>query len=211
MLMTPSVRKFALATHVTTSLGWFGAVSAFLSLAVAGVASTNAQLVRSAYVAMELVTWAVIVPFSIATLLSGVVQSLGTTWGLFRYRWIVAKLTLTVVATIILLVHTQPIGRVAAIASQGLLSTADLHPLRMQLIADAGATMMALLVATALSIYKPWGLTGYGRRAELADHVGSNRTKTVDTTWTTLWVVGLIIALALFAALHLSGGGFHHH
>ena len=95
MLMTPNVRKVALTTHVTSSLGWFGSVAAFLSLAIAGVASNNTQLVRSSYVAMELVTWALIVPLSIATLLTGVVQSLGTTWGLFRYHWVIAKLMLT--------------------------------------------------------------------------------------------------------------------
>jgi hypothetical protein len=58
-----------------------------------------------------LTTWIVIVPLSLAALLTGVVQSLGTPWGLFRHRWIVAKLALTVVATVLLLVHTQPIGR----------------------------------------------------------------------------------------------------
>jgi hypothetical protein len=41
---------------------------------------------------MELTTWIVIVPLSLAALLTGVVQSLGTPWGLFRHRWIVAKL-----------------------------------------------------------------------------------------------------------------------
>src|SRR5256885_6213747 len=103
MLMTPSVRKVALTAHITSSVGWFGAVGAFLSLAIAGVTSANAQTVRGAYLAMELVTRAVIVPASIAAMLTGVVQSVGTTWGLFRHHWIVAKLVLTVVATIILL------------------------------------------------------------------------------------------------------------
>ncbi|HET9832158.1 MAG TPA: hypothetical protein VFP91_10625, partial [Vicinamibacterales bacterium] len=117
MLMTPNVRKLALATHVTSSVGWFGAVTAFLSLAIVGLTSSNAQTVRAVYIAMEVTTWGVIVPFSFASLATGLVQSLGTTWGLFRYYWIVAKLALTVVATIILLVHTQPIGRVAAVAA----------------------------------------------------------------------------------------------
>ena len=35
--------------------------------------------------------------------MSGLVQSLGTEWGLFRYYWIVAKLSLTVVATMVLM------------------------------------------------------------------------------------------------------------
>jgi hypothetical protein len=198
MLMTPRVRKLALTTHVTSSVGWFGAVAAFLSLAIAGVTSHSAHTVRAAYVSMELITWAVIVPASVAALVTGIVQSLGTTWGLFRHYWIVAKLGLTVLATAILLVHTQAIGRVAAVAADGMLSLSDLHVLRIQLVADAGAAVVALLVATTLSVYKPWGLTSFGRR----EHV---------VAWKSLWIVGLVVAIALFVLLHLISGGMTHH
>jgi hypothetical protein len=36
MTMTPNLRKFALAAHVTSSVGSLGAVAGFLALAVAG-------------------------------------------------------------------------------------------------------------------------------------------------------------------------------
>src|SRR5437899_34960 len=182
MLMSAPVRKFALTTHITSSVGWFGAVAAFLSLAIAGQTSQNAQTVRAAYLSLELTTWAVIVPLSVASLLTGIVQSLGTTWGLFRHQWIVAKLGLTVLATIILLVHTQPIDRVAAVAAERTLSSADLRQLRIQLVADAGAAVFALLVATTLSVYKPWGLTSYGLRTESAG-VRSDRVLAASTFW----------------------------
>ena len=210
MLMTSSVRKLALTTHVTSSVGWFGAVASFLVLAIVGVTSQNAQIVRVAYIAMELLTWGVIVPFSLATLLTGIVQSLGTTWGLFRYYWIVAKLALTILATVILLVHTQPIGRVAALAAERVLSSADLHQLRIQLIADAGAAMVALLVATTLSVYKPWGLTSYGRGVlNMTDASATTRSSGVG--WKAVWIFGLLLAIVLFVIVHLSQGGFHHH
>ena len=208
--MTSSVRKLALTTHVTSSVGWFGAVASFLVLALVGVTSQNAQTVRVAYLAMELVTWGVIVPFSLAALLTGIVQSLGTTWGLFRYYWIVAKLALTILATVILLVHTQPIGRVAAVAAERVLSSADLHQLRIQLIADAGAAMVALLVATTLSVYKPWGLTSYGRQL-LNLMEAPTSTRSSGAAWKAVWILGLLLAIILFVIAHLSQGGFHHH
>ena len=71
MTMTPTVRKFALTSHVTSSVGWLGAVAGFLALAIAGVASQDSQLVRGAYLAMHLITWFVIVPFRAASLLTG--------------------------------------------------------------------------------------------------------------------------------------------
>ena len=208
MLMTPSVRKLALTTHVTSSVGWFGAVAGFLSLAIAGLTNSNPQTVRAAYVAMEVMTWGVIVPLSFASLATGLVQSLATTWGLFRHYWIVAKLALTVVATAILLVHTGPIGRVARLAGERGLSSADLHGLRVQLIADAGAAIVALLVATTLSVYKPWGLTAYGRAATFAD---SGPSQPVNTIWRAVWIVGLVVAVVLFVILHLAGGAIHQH
>ena len=208
--MSAPVRKFALTTHITSSVGWFGAVAAFLSLAIAGQTSQNAQTVRAAYLSLELTTWAVIVPLSVASLLTGIVQSLGTTWGLFRHQWVVAKLGLTVLATIILLVHTQPIDRVAAIAAERTLSSADLRQLRIQLVADAGAAVFALLVATTLSVYKPWGLTSYGLRTESAG-VRSDRVLAASTFWSRLWLVGVIVGVALFIILHLMAGGMGHH
>jgi hypothetical protein len=155
MTMTPGFRKFALTTHVTSSVGWLGAVGAFLALAIAGLVSQDAQIVRAAYLAMHLTTWFVIVPLCLAALLTGIVQSLGTTWGLFRHYWIVTKLLLTALATIILLVHTRPIDRVAAVAAQTTLAAGDLRQLRIQLVGDACAALFVLLVTTALSGTNP--------------------------------------------------------
>ena len=162
MRMTPGLRKFALTAHVTSSVGWLGAVAVFLALAVAGLVSQDVQTVRAVYLAMELTTWFVIVPLSLASLLTGLVQSLGTAWGLFRHYWVLVKFLITILATVILLVHTQPIGILADIAREAMVSDADVGRLQIQLVADAGAALLALIVATTLSVYKPRGLTPYG-------------------------------------------------
>ena len=217
MLMTPGARTVALTTHVTSSVGWLGAVAAFLALAIAGIANQDVQIVRSAYVAMHLVTWFVIVPMSVASFASGVVQSLGTTWGLFRHYWIVTKLMLTALATIILLVHTQPIDRIAAVALIRDLSRNDLWQLRLQLIGDASAALFVLFVTTTLSVYKPWGMTPYGLRKQ---YEGANaplrpafaRDRQARGARQGRNVVLAIIAfVVLLLLLHLAGGGLHEH
>ena len=109
MTMTPGYRKLALTAHVSASVGWIGAVAGFLVLAIAGVTIKDAQTVRAAYLAMDLIAWFVIVPLAFASLITGLSQSLGTTWGVFRHYWVVAKLGLTVFATIVLLVKMEPI------------------------------------------------------------------------------------------------------
>src|SRR5713101_1504735 len=204
MMMTPGVRKVALTTHVTSSVGWLGAVGAFLALAIAGLGSQDPQIVRAAYLAMHLTTWFVIVPLSMAALLTGVVESLGTTWGLFRHYWIVTKLLLTVLATIILLVHTQPIDRVAAVAAQTTLAPGDLRQLRIQLVGDASAALFVLLVTTTLSVYKPWSMTPYGLRMqnEMTAAWRPNTSRQV-APWGRYVLFGIIGVVLLVLLLHL--------
>ncbi|MEO8549392.1 MAG: hypothetical protein ABI678_05450 [Kofleriaceae bacterium] len=161
--MTPVVRKLALITHVVASVGWLGSVAAFLALSIAGLIGKDPQRVRAAYLAMEMIGWFVIVPLSVASLVTGLIQSLGTEWGLFRHYWILIKLVLNVLASAVLLLHMMPIGHVADIAATSVLGS-DLHGIRVQLIADATAAIVVLLVATGLSIIKPRGLTKYGRK-----------------------------------------------
>jgi len=156
--MTPRLRKFALTAHVTSSVGWLGAVAGFLALAVASLTSQDAQMVSAAYLAMELTAWFVIVPLSLASPLTGLVQSLGTTWGLFRHYWVLAKFLITIPACIVLLLHMQPIGHLARVVAETTLSSGDLGGLRIQLVANAGAALLVLLVSTTLSVYKPRGI-----------------------------------------------------
>jgi hypothetical protein len=162
--MAPAVRKFVLTAHVTSSLAWFGAVAAFFALAIAGVASANSQVVRGAYLAMDLVNTFTVVPFCFASLVTGVVQSLGTPWGLVRHYWVLVKLVVTVVSTAILMLHTRLIGYTATAALDARFIGADLGKLRIQLAADAGAALVVLLFATVLAVYKPRGVTPFGER-----------------------------------------------
>jgi hypothetical protein len=159
--MPPAVRKAALTVHVISSVGWLGAIAAFLALAIAGLTSTDAQPVRVAYAGMNLVGWMIIFPLSLASLFSGIVQGLGTVWGLFRHYWVLIKLIITALATALLLVHLQPVTAMALVTDLGL---SDMNGMRVQLVADAGAAILALLVATVLSVFKPRGLTRHGQR-----------------------------------------------
>jgi len=81
MVLSPFFRKLGLIAHITFSVGWFGAVAAFLALAIAGLTSENAQVVASCYISMEFVTWFVIVQACAGTLATGIFQSLLTQWG----------------------------------------------------------------------------------------------------------------------------------
>ena len=162
--MGPRLRKLALTAHVAASVGWLGAVAAFLALAVAGLGSRDVQTVRAAYVAMDLTARFVVVPLAIASLATGMVQSLGTPWGLFRHYWVLIKLLVTALATAVLLAQVGPIGHLAEAAREGALPGAGFREARLSLVVHAGGGLVVLLVPLALSVYKPRGVTRYGSR-----------------------------------------------
>lgn len=164
MKMTSSIRKFALTAHITFSVGWLGSVACFLTLAIAGLTVQNVQILRATYFAMELVGWYIIVPFCIASLLTGLVMSLGTKWGLFRHKWVLTKFVITVISALILFGFTRTLGNLGNLAADATLSIDELRKLSQSPVLHSGGGLLALLVTTILSVYKPWGLTSYGRR-----------------------------------------------
>ena len=164
MTMTPGIRKFALTVHLTSSVGWIGAVVAYLALGISAVTSQDAEMVRVAWITMELTGWYVIVPLALVSLLTGLVMSLGTKWGLFRHYWVLVSLVLTIVATVVLLLHMPDVSSIADMVQEandtdlvGGLGGDLFHP---------GVGLLVLLAIQVLNVYKPRGLTPYGWRKQ---------------------------------------------
>jgi hypothetical protein len=215
LLLTPSLRKLALTAHVISSVGWFGAVGGFLALGVAGLTTRDAQMVNAAYLAMEVTAWFVIVPLAFASLLTGLVVSLSTHGGLFRHYWVLLKLVLTSFATLLLLVHMRTISALAAVVRGPSFSAVDVGQRQVQVVGDAGAALLALIVATALGVYKPRGMTPYGRRKQHEErNVQSSDVDSIgDIDSPPRWVkvsgiIGIVLIL-LFRIVKALVAGYH--
>ena len=219
-MMTPALRRFTFTTHITSSIGWIGAVLAFLALAIIGLTSPDEQTARGAYLAMVPAAWFVLVPLAHASLISGIALSLGTTWGLFRHYWVVLKLLITAFATVILLIYMGTFKQMAGIAADPVVD--------LGLVRNASPTVHAvlalilLLIATVLGVYKPFGVTPYGRRVgeqrrqAFAPITSARRAQRgVNAAWTPpMWMYASVIVVGLlvvFVILHLAGRGSAHH
>ena len=170
--MTPGVRKFALTIHLTCSVGWIGAVVAYLSLSIAAVSSPDAQTVRAAWTAMDLIGWWVIVPLAVTALLTGLVISVGTHWGLFRHYWVLISLALTILCTVVLVLHMPTVSAMAKLAQT--VDGADLRALGGDLFHSA-VGLLVLLAIAVLNVYKPTGMTPYGWRKQREPRNGLQR------------------------------------
>jgi hypothetical protein len=160
MTLGPRLRKVVLTAHVVSVGGWIGAVAAYLVLAVAGSTSDSAETVRAAFIAMELLYFA-LVPLAAVALSTGLAQALGTNWGLLRHRWVLVKFVLTVVAFTVMVRH---LDTVSAHADHVAHSPAANLPGAGHDLQHAVGGLVILLVAAILGVHKPGGLTRYGRR-----------------------------------------------
>jgi hypothetical protein len=167
--MSPGTRKFVLTVHLIASLGWLGAVVAYVALGISAVRAADPQLVRSAWTAMELVGWTVLVPLAAASLMTGVIISLATPWGLFRHYWVLISLGLTVLASAVLILHMPSVSTTARVARES--EGVQLGQLGGDLPHAVGG-LVVLLVITVLNVYKPRGLTRYGWRKQQAARAG---------------------------------------
>jgi hypothetical protein len=195
--MKPSLRKLVLTAHITFSVGWLGAATAYLALAVAALFNRDADTLSGAYLAMKLIGWVVIVPCALAALVTGLIQSLGTEWGLFRYYWILTKFLLTALACVVLLLHMPAVGRGSRLVSE---------------VVHSGAGTFVLLCTTTLSVYKPWGPIHDGRR-QRDSNGGPGRRVREGRTPAQVYVllcIAAVLALLLIIA-HVGGGGHWSH
>lgn len=164
MILAPALRKGVLTLHITAAVGWIGGIIAYLCLVVAARVNQDAQVLHSAWFAMDRIARYGLVPLAVTALLSGLALALGTRWGLFRHYWVVISLILTILATAVLLGQLPQISAHAALAASGDHGAAAAG-LREQL-AHAGGGLIVLLVVNVLNIYKPRGVTRYGQRRQ---------------------------------------------
>jgi hypothetical protein len=218
MMMAPALRRFTFTTHITSSVGWVGAVIAFLALAVIGVTSEDEMTVRGAYLVMASAAWFVLVPLAHASLLSGIALSLGTTWGLFRYYWVVLKLLITLFATVILMIYMGTFRQMAGVAADPVVELGLVR--NPSPVVHAILALILLVIATVLGVYKPFGMTAYGNRgpAERLQNFTTlapretvrSMTSSGTPRWTYLAGIIAIGIVLLFLLMHLRGAGFQH-
>jgi uncharacterized membrane protein len=158
--LSPRARKAALTAHIAVMAVWVGAVVANVFLAISAAATSNETLADAYYAAMDRLVNNLMPAAAIATLGTGLLLALATRWGLLRHWWILAKLALAVVTTLVglLIIDNAIQDTIAERAERGSTGFSD------ALLPATAATPLLLLSAVTIAITKPWGRTARARR-----------------------------------------------
>jgi uncharacterized membrane protein len=153
-------RRAALVVHVIASAGWLGLTLGLLALGITAATTRSPAAVESSVRAMKLFADWLLLPVAFLTLLSGLLLSLGTVWGLARYRWVYTKFWLTLATTTATVFALRPgvNSAVTAVAAGGPLPDAG------DVLFGPVVSLSAYVFMTVMSVLKPWGPTRRGRR-----------------------------------------------
>jgi hypothetical protein len=165
--VSPSQYKLLLAAHIIVSVGWLGVVFARLVLGLAALRTSAPDIFAALYVSIGVLNVA-FPPLAVGTIVSGVLLSLGTRWGLLQHYWVVTKLVLAVGVIVTALQLADRLVRQSLAAPSGpaaaagpILGFASAPTL---VISLAVVHLLMLGAATVISVYKPWGKTWFARR-----------------------------------------------
>ena len=165
--LAPGTRKALVAAHIVVSVGLLGLSTALFVLATVGAFTSDLATAQAAYRSMAIFTRGVVQPVAILTIVTGVILSLGTKWGLFQHTWIVVKLVLTVATILNGMLNLGPTVQqaIALTANASAGAPPDLGSTALVAMAVPGVNVLMLGAATVISVYKPWGQMRRGRRA----------------------------------------------
>ncbi|WP_406138176.1 DUF2269 domain-containing protein [Streptomyces sp. NBC_01089] len=152
--LSRSVRRAVLVVHVAVSVGWLGLTVGLLALGITAYTCADASVTEAAYRSMKVFGDWLVIPIGLLTLISGVVLSLGTHWGLARHRWVWVKFWLTLVTLAASALALRP--QINGAAASG-------HHPDLSLVSAPTVASSAYFFMTAISVLKPWGLTARGR------------------------------------------------
>lgn len=141
-------RNAILTVHIIVAVGLLGDSAGFLAVAVRGATTDDPALAASSYELLRMFSYVFGIPLSFATLITGIILGLGSTWGVFRSPWVTAKLALILTVIVVGALAIDPALKDMLDGNGGA---------ETELIVAAAYDTAALALATGLAVFKPGG------------------------------------------------------
>lgn len=164
-------RRTVLVLHVLCGVGWMGLDIGLALLVATGMSTDQGATAAAAYTAARIVIPPVVPVLAGGMLVTGVLLGLGTRWGLVQWTWVLSKLVIGIVLTVLVAVALLP--GVLAIPTDLGGSAAEVRTAvgdeATGLMFPPVVSFLMLGASLVLSIWKPGGRTRWARvRTEVA-------------------------------------------
>ena len=148
MTLSSPIRRTVLTVHIVASVGLLGDVAAVLAVNLRAAATGDPAFATAAYDLLGMFSLLFGIPLSLVSLGTGVILGLGSKWGVLRHVWVASKLVLLLS---VILVGAFVIGPATEAMHDGEGGRETI------LIGAATYDVLALTLATTLSVFKPRG------------------------------------------------------
>lgn len=154
-------KKWLLIVHLLFVAIWFGNTVIFLVLSITAAGTTDENVVLSSFTIMNLLAHSSGIASIIGTVVTGFLLAILTKWGLFKYKWILAKEILTLLSMGIGFVGftywTLNAFSMVSIEGIDVFQNQVFINNNVQLVAGIVLQIVSLLSMIIISVFKPWG------------------------------------------------------
>ena len=144
--LRPNARRALLLVHIVAGVGLLGDVAAVLAVNIRAATTGDPALAAASYELLAMFTVLFGIPLSLISLATGILLGLSSAWGVVRYAWVAAKIGLLFGVILVGALVLGP-GTDAMRSGSG--------GAQARLIAGSAYDVVALTLATGLSVFKP--------------------------------------------------------
>lgn len=147
--------------HIFFSCAWIGTGVSMLLISLIKGCATNGDELYAYNASIKLLDDYIIIPAAFGSLITGLLFSLFTNWGFFKFKWVIFKWVATVAQILFGTFWLGPWTNEATAISYteralALQNAAYLYDRRMALYFGI-AQILLLVIQVFISVFKPWG------------------------------------------------------
>jgi hypothetical protein len=158
--ITVRQKRWLLSAHLLCTVAWLGAALCSLIFNLTALFVNDPHLLNAAYIFADILDKAILRGGAIGALITGVLLSVLTQWGLLRFYWIIVKEIASILCIVVgVVISGWNDNAIALTAVQGLRALHNPLYLTNQTLMFIGIffQLIALSGVIVISVFKPWG------------------------------------------------------
>ena len=161
MAMSANAQRILKLAHIITACSWLGGNFALLIISFVRLNIDDGRVLLGVNIAGMWVDYIVVIALgALGCLITGLIYSLGTAWGFFKHKWVIAKWILTIAMIVYGISFLGPSKTEMLALNKELLdavlTSTRYKEVEMMHLLGSPLQIIGLIISVIISIYKPW-------------------------------------------------------